>query len=72
MTVATQVLTKLAALSEEQQRQVLAYVEQLETARKTPAGDPYGSCADLRTDLPYEEFQRNRGEMWGDASDKEL
>jgi hypothetical protein len=75
MSVAELVVQKLQQLPEEQQRQVLAFIEQLPV--ETPPShrtirDPYGSCADLRSDLPLEEFQRNRGEMWGQATDKEL
>ena len=72
ITIAGQLLTKLYALSEEQRRKVLQYAQQLESQAKKPALDPYGSCADLRTDLPFEEFQKNRQEMWGDATDKEI
>lgn len=72
MTVATQVMLELQSLPEEQQRQVLKYVERLKAEAKKPPVDPYGACADLRTDLPFEEFQKNRWEMWGDATEKEL
>ena len=72
MTVPEQVMSKLAALSDEQQRQVLEFIEKLEPRPKQPLFDPYGSCADLRTDLPFGEFQKNRQEMWGHATDKEL
>jgi hypothetical protein len=71
MTITGQVITKLARLTDEQQRAVLEYVERLESNAKKPALDPYGACADLRTDLPFEEFQKNRQEMWGDATEKE-
>lgn len=72
MTVAEQVMLKLAALTEEQQRQVLGFIDKLEPRPKQPLADPYGTCADLRTDLPFEEFQKGRQEMWGHATDQEL
>ncbi len=72
MTTPMQVVEKLQALSEEQQRCVLEFIEKLEQRPKQTLSDPYGVCADLRMDLPFEEFQKNRKEMWGDATDKEL
>jgi hypothetical protein len=72
MTITGQIITKLTRLTDEQQRRVLEYVERLEGNATKPTVDPYGSCADLRTDLPFEEFQKNRQEMWGDATETEL
>lgn len=72
MTTAMQVMRKLQALPEEQQRQVLEFIDQLEARPKQPLSDPYGVCTDLRTGLSFEEFRTNRQEMWGDATDKEL
>jgi hypothetical protein len=75
MSVAELVVKKLQQLSEERQRQVLAFIEQLPSeaaSQQEPRRDPYGCCADLRTDLPLEEFQQNRREMWGSSSDKEV
>jgi hypothetical protein len=72
MTITERVITKLARLTDEQQREVLEYVERLESQAKKPTIDPYGTSADLRTDLPFEEFQKNRQEMWGDATEQEL
>ena len=75
MTTAIQLMSKLSRLSEDQQRIVLQYVENLVAdAKKTPVNpfNPYGFCADLRSDLSLEEFQRNRQEMWGSTSDEEF
>jgi hypothetical protein len=72
MTTALQLISKLPRLSEDQQRDVLAYVEKLESASAKPKVNPQGICAGLRSDLPWDEFQRNRQEMWGEASTTEL
>ena len=68
MTLPEIVLHKLRRIPEERQREVLAFVEKIEAEcsdKGQPWHDPYGCCADLRTDLSLEEFQRNRQEMWG-------
>lgn len=72
MGLAGLVVTKLSALSEEQQRQVLEFIDKLQPPCRQPLQDAYGSCADLRTDLPFEEFQKNRQEMWGDSTEQEI
>jgi hypothetical protein len=72
MTTAVQLMSKLSRLTEDQQREVLAYVESLTDATKKPRVNPHGICADLRSDLPFHEFQKNRQEMWGNATDMEL
>jgi len=72
MTIATQLMSKLSRLSEDQQRVVLEYVDNLAGDAKKPLVSPYGICADLRFDLPFEEFQKNRQEMWGTGTDEEL
>ena len=72
MTVSEHVITRLAVLSEEQRRQVLEFITQLEPPTKTPLIDPYGLFADLRTDLSFEEFKQHRQEMWGHATDGEF
>lgn len=71
MTRATRVYLKLNTLSEQQQQEVLEFVENLPVTPKVPLIDPYGTCADLRTNLSFEEFKKNRQEMWGNATDKE-
>ena len=65
MTITGQVLTKIALLTTEQQEDVLQYIEKLVGPAPKAKSDAYGVCADLRTDLPFEEFQRHRREMWG-------
>jgi hypothetical protein len=72
MTTGVRLMSKLSRLTEDQQRDVLEYVEKLTDAAKKPPLNPHGSCADLRSDLPFDEFQKNRQEMWGQATDREL
>jgi hypothetical protein len=75
MTLPEIILHKLRQFSEEHQREVLTYVEKIETeysSKERPWRDPYGSCADLRTDLSFEEFLKNRQEMWGRATHEEF
>ncbi len=75
MTVAEAVLNKLRQLPEEQQRQVLVFVEKIEAecaAQGKARSEAYACCADLRTDLPFEVFQENRRQMWGTAGNEEL
>ncbi|MBI3469229.1 MAG: hypothetical protein HY000_40005 [Planctomycetes bacterium] len=72
MSMTEQIVTKLSALNEAQQREVLEFIATLECKPKAPLMDPYGMCSDLRTDMPFEEFQENRQEMWGQATNKEL
>jgi hypothetical protein len=72
MTTAAQLMSKLSCLTEDQQREVLAYVEKLTDEAKRPRVNPHGICADLRTDLSFHEFQQIRREMWGNATDMEL
>jgi hypothetical protein len=73
MTTAIRLMSKLSRLTEDQQRDVLDYVEKLTTDdTKKPPLNPHGSCADLRSDLPFDEFQKNRQEMWGNATDVEF
>jgi hypothetical protein len=35
------------------------------SSKGEPWHGPYGCYADLRTNLSFEEFQKNRQEMWG-------
>jgi hypothetical protein len=72
MTIATQVYLKLHRLSHEQQIQVLEFVENLEPTPKKPLVDFHGALADARADLSFEEFKKNRQEMWGESTDKDL
>ena len=63
MTIAGQVLTKLSALSEEQQRKVLEFIETLAPPPRPPLIDPYGMFAGQ--DTTEEEIAEARREMWG-------
>lgn len=75
MTVAETVIQKILSLPEEKQRVVLEFIKELEhtlAAQRELLIDPYGTCADLRSDLSFEEFQQNRREMWGSSADKEV
>ncbi len=42
--------------------------EDIHIAEKHPV-DPYGICADIRSDLSFDEFQKNRHELWGSSKD---
>ncbi len=72
MSTALQLMTMVSRLSEDQQRDVLSYAEKLAGGHKTRPVDPHGICADLRCDLSFDEFQKNRQEMWGSATEKEI
>ncbi len=71
--VVQQITAKARALPLERQQEVLAFVEKLASSEQhRPRLDSHGSCADIRTDLSFEEFAENRREMWGHATDTEL
>jgi len=72
MTVTETLFRKILDLSEPQRQAVLVLVERLEhsTTRETWQ-DPYGCCADIRTDLSLEEFQQHRRELWGTSTAEE-
>ena len=71
--IVQQITAKARALSLERQQEVLAFVEKLESNEQHgPRLDSYGSCADIRTNLSFEDFAQNRREMWGHATDTEL
>ena len=72
VTITGQVLTKMTRLTQEQQQDVLKFIEKLESQVQKAQMDAYGSCSDLRSDLSFEEFQNNRREMWGGATDREF
>jgi hypothetical protein len=65
MTTAIRLMNQLACLTEDQQRNVLEYVEKMTAVSPKPPLNPYRSCADLRSDLSFDEFQQNRHDMWG-------
>jgi hypothetical protein len=75
MTVTETVIRRFFDLSEEQRYKVLVFIEKLavQSANQSePLKDPYGICADIRTDLSFEEFQQNRQTLWGQSTDEEL
>ena len=65
MTIATQVIVKLQALPEEQQRQVLEFIEKLPPVPKQPRIDLYGLWKGY--DTTEEEIAEARREMWGNS-----
>ncbi len=65
MTTASQVMLKLQSLSEEQQRQVLEFVERLQPAKKPSLIDPRGMFAGY--DTTEEDIAEARREMWGNS-----
>jgi len=75
MTVTETVIRRFFDLSEIQRYKVLVFIEKLAVQ---PANqpkhlkDPYGICADIRTDLSFDEFQQNRQTLWGQSTDGEL
>ena len=60
MTTSVQIFSKLSRLNEDQQRDVLAYVDKLTVEITKLSVNLHGICADLRTDLSFDEFQQNR------------
>jgi hypothetical protein len=73
MNVEQQIMAIVQTLPLERQREVLAFTETLASKVEcTPRVSSYGSCADIRTDLSFEEFAQNRREMWGNATDTEM
>ena len=73
MDISQQIVAKVRALSSEAQREVLAFIEKLESKEgQVPRTASYGNSADLRMDLSLEEFARNRREMWGEGTDTEM
>ena len=59
------VAAKLVALSEQQQLQVLRYIEGLEAGAKRPLFDPYGLFAGH--DTPADVIDEARREVWAEA-----
>ncbi len=69
MTVTETLIRKVFDLSESQQKKVLVFIEKLDDY---PANDPYGICVDIRTDLSFDDFKRNRQMIWGKSTDEEI
>jgi hypothetical protein len=63
MTIAGQVWAKLSGLSEDQQRQVLEFIETMQPSPRPPLIDLYGMFAGH--DTTEEEIAEARFEMWG-------
>jgi hypothetical protein len=63
MTSTAQILVKVAALTEEQRQQVVAFLRQFEAPRRLPLIDPYGMFAGQET--TEEDIAEARREMWG-------
>jgi hypothetical protein len=65
MTIAQHVFQKTLNLPEDQQRQVLAFVESLpQTSPRAPLVDPLGMFAGASSDLNLNDFQQARAETW--------
>jgi hypothetical protein len=65
MTTTMQIMLKLPGLSEEQQRQVLAYIDKLLPAPSPPRVELYGLLKGY--DITDEEIAEARREMWGNS-----
>jgi hypothetical protein len=75
MTVTETLIRRVFDLSEEQKYKVLIFLEKLQaptSPESKPLLDPYGICADIRTDLSFEEFKKNRQALWGHSTDEEI
>ena len=74
MTIAETVKEKVDALPVEKQQEVLAFTERIAEngQQPRPLHNPEGILAGLVPDLTLEDFQKNRREMWGTATDREL
>lgn len=70
MTIATQVVLKLQTLPEEQQRQVLEFIEQLPPAPQQPRIGLYGLFQGF--DTTEEEIAEARREMWGNSPPEDV
>ena len=65
MTTAQHIFQKTLALPEDQQRQVLAFVESLPPpAPRARLASSYGMLAETASDLDLDEFQQARAELW--------
>jgi hypothetical protein len=76
MTTAQSLIQKVLSLPAVKQEEVLTYLQHMESEiskpGQTPLFNPEGVVSSSQGDLSLEDFQQNRREMWGDASDKEL
>jgi hypothetical protein len=66
MSIAGQVLTKIAFLSPDQQRQVLEFIDKSQPQKNQALIDPYGLFAGY--DTTPEEIAAARRELWGNES----
>ncbi|MCL2640480.1 MAG: hypothetical protein FWD53_06525 [Phycisphaerales bacterium] len=73
MTLAQTIIQKVLELPADKQLKVLDVVSQLE-GRKSQREyrDAEGLLADVPSGLTFDDFQKNRQEMWGSSSDHEL
>lgn len=65
MTTAMQIMLKVQTLPQDQQQQVLEFIEKLPPAKKPPLIDPRGMFADYET--TEEDIAEARREMWGNS-----
>jgi hypothetical protein len=73
MTVTETLIRRVFELSEEKRYKVLIFIYNLRVHSATnanPLPDPYGTCADIRTNLSFEEFQQNRQALWGHSTEE--
>ena len=71
MTVTETLIRRLFDLSEAEKHKILIFIEKLDIsspAKRKTLNDPYGICADIRTNLNFEAFQKNRQSLWGQST----
>lgn len=63
MSTTIELITRIARLTTDQQREVLDFVQSLQVSGRKPTLNLYGICADVASDLSFEDFQENRKEL---------
>ena len=74
MTIAQTIIKKVLELPADKQLKLLDMVAQLEGGRKSHGEyrDVEGILADVPSGLTFNDFQKNRQELWGNSTDHEL
>ena len=74
MTLAETIIKKVLELPADKQLKVLDVVSQLEGGSRLRGEyrDAEGLLADMPSGLTFDDFQKNRQELWGNSTDEEL